>query len=177
MLDTFASQLNDSWLGETIRSTGWMYPTFESIHVIAITIVVGMISIMDLRLLGLPSNGRPVSELARETLHWVWAAFVVAVITGALMTVSQAQVFLSNPWYLLKMGLILLAGINMLYFELITSRTMGQWNIDVAPAPAARMAAAISLTLWVGVVVLGRVMGFTLNMLAGSDLTQYLSSM
>lgn len=176
MFDVIGPWLEGTAISQAIKMHGWMFPTIESIHVLMFTIVVGMIAIMDLRLLGIPSNARSVKELARETLGWVWLAFIVAVTTGLLMFVSQAQAYLANTFFLVKMGLIVVAGMNMMYFELISVRTVDAWHIGVPTSKAAKFAAISSLTLWVGVVVCGRLIGFTLNMLSGApDMSQYLT--
>ncbi|MBP1884361.1 DUF6644 family protein [Sinorhizobium mexicanum] len=175
-MQNFISWLGQSSVAQAIQISGWMFPTIESVHVIAISLVVGVIAIMDLRLLGLTSGTRAVTAVSRDTLPWVWAAFVLAVISGALMFVSNAETYYNNRAFLIKMGLMVLAGINMLVFELITFRSVAQWDRDVSlPAPA-KIAAALSLSLWIGVVVFGRLIGFTLDFFSGGA-SQYLTTL
>ena len=68
-----------------IHMTPWAFTTVEVIHVFAVAMVLGTISIMDLRLLGLASTKRPVTELSRTVLPFTWAAFVIAVIAGSIL--------------------------------------------------------------------------------------------
>src|SRR5262245_4911646 len=91
----------------------------DLLHVFSITVVFGSIVVVDLRLLGIPSNQRPFSAVAREMLRWTWLAFVVAVITGVILFTGKAVIYFDNPFFRVKMLMLLLAGINMFVFEYI----------------------------------------------------------
>jgi len=176
-MQNFISWLGQSAIAQAIQVSGWMFPTIESVHVLAISLVVGVIAIMDLRLLGLASGTRAVTAVSRDTLPWVWAAFAIAVISGLLMFVSNAETYYGNRAFLIKMVLIVLAGINMLVFELITFRSVAQWDRNVSLPITAKVAAALSLSLWIGVIVFGRLIGFTLNFFSAGDASQYLTTL
>jgi hypothetical protein len=140
----------------------WAFTTIEVVHVFAIAMMVATISIVDLRLMGLASTKRPFTELARQVLPVTWGAFVVAVLTGPLLFVSQAVDHFANTMFRIKMLLILVAGINMLIFELITARGAAAWDLKPVPPPPARLAGAISIACWLLVIVFGRLTGFTM---------------
>ncbi len=142
-----------------IAESDLLFPIIETIHVLALTLVVGSISMVDLRLLG-RSSRRGVKELSEEVLPWTWIAFVVAVISGSLMFSSAAVKYAYMPQFQLKLLLILLAGINMLAFHFLTYRSVGRWNHDSITPPLARLAGMLSLVFWIGVVTLGRWVGF-----------------
>ena len=155
------------WLQATspavfIHKTAWAFTSIELIHVFAIAMVVGTIVIVDLRLLGFGRTKRPFTELSRQVLPYTWAAFVVAVIAGSFLFISQAVAYFGNPVFWIKMFLIVLAGINMLIFELITARGAQKWDLDPTPPLPARLAGGISITCWVLVVTFGRWVSFTL---------------
>ncbi len=153
-----------SSLSTYIASAEWAFPTIETFHVIAIATVVGTIAIMDLRLLGLTSKNWTVSSVSRETLWLTWLAFAVAVVTGLLMFISKASTYMVNPYFLWKMVLIVLAGLNMAYFHTTTWKSLPSWDGNVAAIPAsAKLAGALSLAFWAIVVFCGRVIGFTLG--------------
>ena len=154
------------WLQATswavyIHRTAWVFTTIELVHVFAISLVIGSIAIVDLRLLGVGSTRRPVSELAGAVLPVTWGAFVLAVLAGSLLFISQAAAYFANTTFRIKMLIIVLAGINMLVFELITMRGVKDWDIKPLPPSAARLAGGLSLTCWMLVVVFGRWTGFT----------------
>jgi uncharacterized membrane protein len=156
--------LQASSLAVFIHKTAWAFTTVEVVHVVAISLVIGTIAIVDLRLLGLASTKRPFTELSRQVLPITWVAFVVAVMAGSLLFISRATEYFVNPVFWIKMALIVLAGINMMIFEFITVRGVQQWNLDPTPPPPARLAGGISIACWVLVVVFGRWIAFTLPM-------------
>ena len=153
--------LQASSLAVFIHRKPWAFTTVELVHVFAISLVVGTIAMVDLRLLGLASTKRPFTELARQVLPCTWVAFAVAVIAGSLLFISQATAYFASTTFRIKMFIIVLAGINMLIFELITIRGVQEWDLKPVPPPPARLAGGISLACWVLVVIFGRWTGFT----------------
>jgi uncharacterized membrane protein len=156
--------LQASSLAVFIHKKPWAFTTIEVIHVFAISLVIGTIAIVDLRLLGLASTKRPVTELSRQILPFTWAAFVLAVIAGSLLFISRATEYVANAMFWIKMALIVVAGINMVIFEFITVRGVKEWNLDPRPPQAVRLAGGISIACWVLVLVFGRLIAFTLPM-------------
>jgi hypothetical protein len=144
-----------------INKNAWAFTTIEVVHVFAISMVIVSISIMDLRLLGFASTKRPVTELAKAVLPITWASFVLAVAAGSLLFISQATAYFASTTFRIKMILIVLAGINMLIFELVTFDGVREWDRKPLPPRQARLAGGISLTCWVLVLVFGRWTGFT----------------
>ena len=63
---------------------------------LALTLVVGSIAIVDLRLLGVASRGRPITKLMRDVLPITWIAFLGAMITGLMLFISQANIYMGN---------------------------------------------------------------------------------
>ena len=152
-----------SSLGTTIAESTWMFPTIETAHVIALVTVIGTIALVDLRLVGVKGHALRVSQLAKDTLPWTWGAFVLAAITGGLLFISKASSYMINPYFLWKMALMALAGLNMLYFHLTTWRTVEHWELDPSFQGMAKLAGWLSLIFWLGVVFCGRLIGFTLG--------------
>jgi len=138
-----------------IHQNPWAFTTIEVIHVFAISLVIGTIAIVDLRLLGLASTKRPFAELAGQVLPLTWTAFALAALAGSLLFISRATDYYVSTTFQIKMAIIVLAGINMLVFELITVRSVQQWNLAPKPPLPARLAGGISLTCWILVVVFG----------------------
>ena len=152
-----------SSLGITIAESTWMFPTIETLHVIALVTVIGTIALVDLRLVGVKGHALRVSQLAKDTLPWTWGAFALAAITGGLLFISKASSYMINPYFLWKMGLMALAGLNMLYFHMTTWRTVEHWELDPSFPAMAKLAGWLSLLFWLGVVFCGRLIGFTLG--------------
>jgi len=162
-LDSFFQQLYDTGLATAIRESGTLFPTIESIHVLAITLVVGSIGVVDLRLLGVASRRRAVTRLTGEILPITWTCFAIAAITGALLFSSNAVKYTHNTWFLAKMALLGVAGINMIIFHFITSRDIERWDESPNVPAGVRLAGALSLTLWIAIIVCGRWIGFTMS--------------
>lgn len=149
-------------IADWVSSSPIGFPNVEVVHVIAICIVFGTVTIMDLRLLGLASGTDRVTSLSRDTLTWTWGAFLVAAISGSLLWMSKAHVYMRDPWFYIKMSLIVVAGINMAIFHAVTWKTIGHWD-GGKPPRAAKIAGLSSLALWIVVIFSARVIGFTLG--------------
>ncbi len=160
--------IESSPIGQYVASSAWAFPTFESIHVIAIATVLGSIVVVDVRLLGLASKDRRVTEITGETLRWTWGAFAVAVVTGLLLFMAKATDYIVNPFFLWKMVLIALAGVNMVVFHVLTWRTIDQWDDKPEVPLEAKIAGGVSLGLWIVVVFVARAIGFTLDKYSNS---------
>jgi hypothetical protein len=151
----------DSGIAMWMRSSLKAMPLIEATHVLAIATVFGTIFIVDLRLLGLAGTNRPYSVVAREMLGKTWTAFIVAVITGALLVAPNAITYYGNTAFRLKMLALLVAGLNMVIFQLLTARSIPSWDTSPRTPGAARTAALISLIVWTVIIFLGRWIGFT----------------
>ncbi len=143
-----------------IPGTEWLFPIVETVHVMALTIVVGSIAMVDLRLLGISSRDSAVSRLSNEVLPWTWTAWSVAAVCGALMFVAKAETYAGNLQFRLKFVCMGLAALNMLIFKFGAYRQVARWDRGALPM-SAKVAGVLSLSLWIGVVFFGRWVGFT----------------
>ena len=107
------SYLENSALADNIRENDLMFPLIESVHVVAICLVVGSILAVDLRLLGLASINRSVSRVTRGILPLTWCGFAVAVSSVGLLFISNATKYLGNGYFVAKLLLIGAAGLNV----------------------------------------------------------------
>lgn len=144
-----------------IHQHKWAFTAIEVFHVAMISLVIGSIAIVDLRLLGRASTKRLFTEVSHDILPITWTVFVLAAAAGFLLFISQATAYFMNTAFWIKMGIMAIAGINMLVFELITARGAQEWNQTATPPLPARLAGGISLTCWVLIFVFGRWAGFT----------------
>lgn len=157
----FFTWLQNTPVGTAVRVSDWMFPTFESIHVVFLTTVFGSILLLDLRLTGLAFNGRKVSDVTKDVMMWTWVGFIGAAITGSLLFSSAAVKYYEDWATRGKFTCMGLAGINMLVYELLTHPSIAKWDGDRVPPARVRLAGFISMTLWIGVVVFGRWIGFS----------------
>jgi hypothetical protein len=157
VIHEFFSWLQGTLLAQAV-STTW-FPVVESLHVIALVTVVGTIFIVDLRLLGLASRQMRFTTLSDQVLPWTWRAFALAATTGSLLLAANATAYYDNTPLRLKAVLLLLAGVNMAWFQAVLRRDVAAWDA-VRPPAAARASGGISLLLWTGIVACGRWAGF-----------------
>jgi hypothetical protein len=155
--------LEASGLGQAMRQWLWLYPSVEAVHIIGIGLLFGSIAILDLRLLGL-SRSIPVRLLARHVLPWTAASFLLIVPSGLLMFTAHATEFISSPVFVLKMCLILAAGLNAALFHAMVFPSVEVWDAEemrkLPPPPSARVSAALSLAIWVSVIACGRLLAY-----------------
>jgi len=155
------ASLEASGLATTIRNSLFLFPLIESVHVIGLTMVFGTIVIIDLRLLGIASTRRPFTAIASDVFKWTWMAFAVTATTGALMFITNASTYYQSAYFRAKMALLALSGLNMLVFELTARRSIHAWDRKASAPASGRAVAVLSLVIWIGVIVLGRWIGFT----------------
>jgi hypothetical protein len=144
-------RVQDLSLFTAVRESRLVYPIVLSTHLACIAIFGGLILITNLRLLGWTLTDIPATDLIRSLRRWKQFGFVVMVTCGVLLGASKASEYLPNPFFQLKMGLLIALAAHGIYFRGTVYRTA--MPID---ARTARTAAIMSLILWVGVVSMGR---------------------
>jgi hypothetical protein len=152
--------LEQTALGTAVRESSYLFPAFETVHVLAMAIVVGSIMMVDVRLLNLGWRDRPVPQMLSEVLPWTVGAFLLAAVSGGVLFTSNAVGYMSNGLFLAKGVLLLIIGVNILAIHGGPLRRAAEWAPDYVPA-AAKLSGAVSLVGWSIVVVLGRWVGFT----------------
>jgi hypothetical protein len=160
-IPAWLKSLEETGLASGIRDSLYVFPILESIHVMALSVVFGTITVVDLRLLGFASSGRPFARMSSELLRITWGAFAVAALTGTLMFMTNARVYYNNTPFRVKMVLLALAGLNMALFHLTAGRSIARWEKAPAAPGIGRLTASLSLALWIAIVFAGRVIGFT----------------
>jgi len=160
-IDGALAALEATRLAGYIRGSLYAFPFLEATHVVALATVFGSAAILDLRLLGAASTGRPVHQVARDVLPWARRGFVLAAVTGLLMFTTNAGVYYHNLFFRVKMGLLVLAGVNAAAFELTARRSIDEWNTRRKAPASGRAVATASLVLWIAIIFMGRWIGFT----------------
>jgi purine-cytosine permease-like protein len=137
-------------MAEFIRQS-LLFPVIQSVHIIGLTVLVGTICLVDLRLLGIGMNRQAVSELASRLAPWTSGGLMTVLVTGPLLFGSDLTRYLNNPAFVLKM---LLLGIALAaHFTL--HRSVLREGVPLKTATR-KLAAALSLILWSSVVLAGR---------------------
>lgn len=153
------------WLGESpwsvaLHESQYAYSIIESIHVWAMAFFFGLVAMFDLRLLGWTLRDVPASEVVARLRPWTIAGFAVMVATGSLLFYAIPLRSYQNIFFRFKMLLLLLAGLNMWLFHAHVYPKVLVAADGGAPVKEARTAGAISLTLWTGIVMSGRMIAY-----------------
>ena len=136
------------WRGfEWLGSHPWAYPALEVVHVLGIALLVGNLVLLELRVWGLAPE-LPVGPLARLSLGLALLGFVIVAASGLLMFASRPAELLANRAFLIKMGLVALAGLNAALFH----ARGGLQRLD----GTARLQTVLSLGTWIVVIICGR---------------------
>ena len=143
-----------------IAESTWLFPIVETLHVLALTVVVGSVAMMDLRLLGVVLKDEKFSDVAGSILPLVWIGFAIMFLSGFLLFWSEAAKSYGNVAFRVKLVLLLLAGLNPLIFHSTIYCTVDSWD-DAPVAPVqARISALCSLGLWAAIIVAGRAIAY-----------------
>ena len=164
MLNTWLLKIAE-WIGATDFSVGlhesyYMYAWIESIHVITLMISLGMLIIIDLRMLGLWLTSVPASKIAERLDRPMLIGFSIMVVTGVLLYLGIPIRTTQSLWFRIKVILLVVAFINAWLFRRHMQQAAGTWDVAAVPPRRTRIAAALSLTLWAAVVMCGRFIAY-----------------
>jgi hypothetical protein len=151
--------LETSGFAVAMRQWLWLYPIVEIVHIVGFVILVGAAFMFDLRLLGL-SRALPASAMAGHLLRWSRFSLLLVVPSGAAMFVAHATEMAENPAFQLKLVLIAAAFLNAAIFHRFPFRAVGDGDTEIAAPLPAKLAGALSLCLWIGVIACGRLLAY-----------------
>lgn len=151
--------LEKSALADVIRQWLWLYPVIETIHIISLAILFGSVVMFDLRLLGF-SRHILVTDMAQHLLPWSYLSFAVVVLSGFLMFAVDATEIAVNPAFRLKLLLLTGTGVNAAFFHGVVFKSVKFWNLGVTTPVLVRAIAVISVVLWTGVIICGRLIAY-----------------
>jgi hypothetical protein len=150
-----AARLYQTAVSTEIREVTWIIPTVQSIHIVAIAVVLGSAIVSDLRLAGVLATDETPRTVVRRHLPWMWGALLVLLATGLIMTIGEPNRVLMNSVFWLKMGLVLFAFALMLLFRWPILHP--EFRVEHARwAKMVKPMAWTSLLVWVVVVYCGR---------------------
>ena len=152
--------LQDTPLGTALRESTWVFPIVEGTHLLAISLSVGTLLLMDLRLAGFLFTKEPVSGVTRAVLPISVIGFSIMFITGILLFWCQAVKAWGSIYFKIKLMLLVLAAANALIFELTVRRKSSEWDNDPVPPFRARIAGIAAIVLWAGIICAGRTMAY-----------------
>jgi hypothetical protein len=153
------------WLAMTpgsvaLHESRYLYLIVLTVHVMTLFVFVGIAVMLNLRLMGVTMSRVPVSEVVGRLLPWIVAGFLVMVISGLLLFYADPLEKYGNLFFRAKMGLLVLAGVNVWVFYTTAYRRVVEWDLDPVPPGRARLAGGVSLVLWAAIITAGRMIPY-----------------
>jgi hypothetical protein len=158
-LDAIGNWMITTPVYDFMVNVGWAFAAAETLHFMALTLLLGSLLVVDLRGMGL-LRFIPF-EQAHKLVPLAIGAFVVNVITGLSFVFSNPWMYFPNMGFWWKMLFIIFAGINALVFEILVFRPYRNGNTAIADSNLAKITSALSLAFWFTVLILGRFLPWT----------------
>lgn len=146
-------------IADYVRTATWAYPILETIHMFGLGLVFGGIFLFDLRLLGV-HRALPLQTLADHILPWVWFGFVLNLISGVLLFLSDAVTFGVNLAFQIKLVLLIITGGFVIWFQRAVYPKLAA--LDTAQTVPARIKflCVTSIVLWLSIITAGRMVAY-----------------
>lgn len=158
-LDAFATWVQATSLSQFLQAqVAWLWPLCESLHFLALCVLIGAAGFFDLRLLGVI---RRVSiHTAHRFIPWAKGAFAISTVTGLIFLISQPYQYATNLSMWLKALFLVVAGVNALVFERVYSHRLQGLARDADPPFAVKVIGGLSLLSWFAVLYFGRMIPY-----------------
>jgi hypothetical protein len=153
----FFTWVENTGLGGTIRSSSWLFPVIEAVHLLGLAVIGGAVLVVDLRLFGFELRRQPVAQLARDAQRWLVGSLMVMLATGALLFSSEAIKCYYHPAFWFKMTSLFLA----IVFTFTVRRKVALADETQVRPLWSKLVALVSIMLWSGVGIGGRWIGFS----------------
>lgn len=138
------------------QSANWFVPTVQTVHIIAIAILLTSVYVVSFRLIGLTRGRQPLAVLIAKSTPWVWTTLCVLLGTGILLTITEPARELLNWVFRLKMLMVAaLAGI-LLIVQIRMRRSPDYWTESPARRLVARAVGIAAVLIGAGIVTAGR---------------------
>jgi hypothetical protein len=160
LLGEFSKWLATTSLSHTIKSTGWIVPTLQTIHILSVAVVFSSAMLVDLRIFGLFERDEPLREVARRFLPPIWPVLGILLVTGSLQIIGEPRRVLLNSTFYLKMALLLVAILLTAGLQAALAAAPA-WEEDRSRRIAGRTLATVSILVWCGILFAGRWIAYT----------------
>jgi hypothetical protein len=141
-------------IADALNSSEWVFPIAECFHIAAFAWSIGLIALVDFRLLGVGLKRAPVSQIAKATAPWTLLGLAVVLLSGPVLFLSDTRMYLHNPSFRFKIGALVIA----IIFNYTIHRKVAM--SDSSSAAVRVLVGAVSLALWVSVVFGGLFIAF-----------------
>lgn len=158
----FCEWLESTSLAAFVTQSSWGFSALVAAHLLGLTLSVGLIFWMDLRLVGFGLRAVPVAVLYRRIAPWMASGFVVMGLSGGALFVGYAVPAYGNGWFRLKLAALFVAGVNALVYHARTSAWVEHAAPDESLPLSAHVAGIVSMLSWAVVILAGRMLSYTM---------------
>lgn len=158
----FCEWLENTSFAVSLKESAYVFPIVEGSHLLGMSVSVGLILLLDLRLLRLAFREEPVSRIWRQVVPWMTAGFALVFATGLALFAANATSAYGNPFFRLKLAFVAVAGVNAFYYHIACYPRLAQWDAAAQVPRGPRIVAAVSIVCWALVIALGRTMAYEL---------------
>jgi hypothetical protein len=153
--------LEATGISTAIREGTLYFPILDGTHLFGLAFMFGSITMVDLRLLGWIFKEETVTDVFDQLIKWTWFGFGVVFISGILLFISEPVRCYNSWWFVSKMILVAMGGINAGLFDMMTYKDVAtNFNASLELPGRAKLAGASSLIIWTAVITLGRFFAF-----------------
>ena len=159
-MNQFAEWLAQTGLSLAIQTHEWIIPTIQSIHIVAIGVVLASVFMIDLRILGWAGRDQTLVETTARFGPWLSGSLVLLLATGGLMVVGEPvrELLAFSFWF--KMCLVAIGTALAAVFQITLRRNVAEWETSFVNRRGIKSLALLTLLIWFGIVVLGRLIAY-----------------
>ena len=155
--------LSHTAVSEMIQKTTWVIPAVQSVHILAVAVVMASVLMLDLRLLGVVGNDTTVAVLEKRFLPPVWIALLVLLISGVVLIIGEPRRELLNTLFRIKMLMVVVVALLTLLLQRRARGEVGYWEASPAGRISVKGLALVSLILWTAILTAGRWIAYTMD--------------
>jgi magnesium-transporting ATPase (P-type) len=156
VVEKFCDWLSRTGISVAFQSANWFVPMVQTIHIIAIAILLTSVYVVSFRLIGLTRGSQPLAALTARSSPWVWTALCVLLATGVLLTITEPARELLNWAFRLKMLMVLALAAILALVQMRTRRNAEYWSASPTRRIEARVLGIIAVVIGAGIVTAGR---------------------
>jgi hypothetical protein len=153
IIPQFVDWLSQTSASNTVSTVPWIIPTAQSIHIVAVTVVMAPMMMLDLRMMGVAGRRQPIASMANRFIPPIWIALIVLLCTGMVLTIGEPGRELLSDAFRLKMILVVTVSIITYFVHRQLKKDPAFWDTH---RPAAIVIAVASLLMWLTILSAGR---------------------
>jgi hypothetical protein len=161
-IDAFVTWLADSPMSAAIGNHQWVTPAVQTVHILAIAVVMSAILMTDLRVLGAVGKGETMQRFAKRYVPWMAMALLILLLSGSVLIIGEPKRSLENPIFILKMGLLAAALVITATINGPVFKSEEFWQ-PTGRKVAVRTLAVVSLGVWSCIVFAGRWIAYAIT--------------